>query len=162
MPFQPAPVPRHFQQPAYPTPTQSPFNVMLNNPAASPAPTPPIPIPSNTPAPPPQPVVAERPEPVLERHFQPTGDPTKHGSWPPRWNKLLELARTFALGELLFAHGFPTSYNIKNQAGEALNLAWKVYHLRNKDHVLLKYNRTSLSPDHYSPCPEAPSSSSLP
>ena len=81
-----------------------------------------------TPAPDPQapqmPVPLSLPIPAIV-HL--AGDPTKHGSWPLSWKKLLELARVFALNDLLFAHGFPTSFMLRNQAGEALTNAWDLY-----------------------------------
>ena len=56
---------------------------------------------------------------------------------------MLGVARTIALSDLVFSHGFPTSYNLKNQAGEALTLAWKIYHRKNKDHALIAEHCTS-------------------
>ena len=64
------------------------------------------------------------PDILLNPPFRLSGDPTKHGSWPPRWQKFLEIARSFALNDLLFSHGFPTPFVLRNQAGESLTNAW--------------------------------------
>ena len=76
---------------------------------------------------PPEPIV-DRPRPVPEEYFRPGGDARQHGSWPSRWRKFLEYAKLFALSDLLFKHGFPTSFDLKSQAGEALSTVWQLYH----------------------------------
>ena len=76
---------------------------------------------------PPEPIV-DRPRPVPEPYFRPGGDARQRGSWPSRWRKFLEYAKLFTLSDLLFKHGFPTSFDLKCQAGEALSTAWQLYH----------------------------------
>lgn len=89
-------------------------------------------MPTSTPlpAPVPDPQSPQLPAPLsspIPLAFHLTGDPKKHGSWPPSWRKLLELARVYALNDLLFVHGFPTPFMLRNQAGEALTNAWDLY-----------------------------------
>lgn len=54
------------------------------------------------------------------------GNPTKHSSWPPEWRSFLDVARAFVLCDLIFGHGFPTPFGLRNAAGEALTLAWYI------------------------------------
>jgi len=107
-------------------PTRTPASSTATNPATTPGPTDVLP---QTFAPPPQPINIP---------FFLTGDSTKHGSWPPRWRKFLGLARTFALCDLLFVHGFPTAFVLRNRAGEALTHAWEVFALENPHEPLEK------------------------
>ena len=78
--------------------------------------------------PPPQPVVEKPPQQDLEGYFQLDDDPTKHATWPARWRKLLDYAKTFVLSKLLYSHGFPSLLDLHAQAGEGLTLGWQIYH----------------------------------
>ena len=148
------PGPAHLPPVVYPTPTHTPSTVpavypvaaaglthpqlmptpsvaMVVRPAVSPGPArlALTPAPFVAPVPPPEPpqMLPVQPPP----YHRPTGDPTKHGSWPPKWRTFLELARTFSLSDLLFVHGFPSTFVLRNQAGESLTYAWAVYHRKN-------------------------------
>jgi hypothetical protein len=128
----------------YPTPTSTPPIITTAPQAATPGlaslqlppspsviTTPMTPIPSVAPAPPPE---LSRTLPSLSYRESSgclNGDPTKHGSWSPRWQKFLVHARTFALSDLIFSHGFPTAYVLRNRAGEALTHAWTNFSRKN-------------------------------
>ena len=115
-----------------PTPAPGPTpHQEITHPTVVPLATPVLhPQPSQTPAP------TQRP---ITSLFHPTGDPTKHGSWSGPWRRFLELARLFVLNELLFVHGFPTPFVLRNQAGEALTHAWKVFERTNPHEPLNKF-----------------------
>ena len=67
-----------------------------------------------------------------------TGDPAKSGSWPPNWQKFLNLARAFALNDILFVHGFPKAFSLRSQAGEALTHAWQAHSVWHPNEPLSK------------------------
>lgn len=96
-------VPPHPAPTTYPTPMRPSFVVTPGGPAT----------PSNsTSFDPPAllctPPQLELPSPWAERFFELTGDPSKHGSWPPRWNKMFKFTWTVAHSNLIFSHGFGT------------------------------------------------------
>lgn len=123
------PTPANHWQTMFPRPLCTPANAMTAQPAATPGPQP-------TPAPASEEVPSRPyPEPYPQlTHLN--GDPTKHGSWSLRWRTFLEIARTFTLNDLLFDHGFPTTFVLKNKAGESLTHAWTVYHFNHKGEPL--------------------------
>jgi len=104
------------------------------------------PVPLATPAPPHVPSVAMTPSPIpveasptcllVNQPFYLSGKVLNHRLWPDQWRRFLEIARAFALNDLLFDHGFPSSFMLKNQAGEALSDAWQVYNREHPDQQL--------------------------
>jgi hypothetical protein len=104
----------------------------------SPTPAPPHPVQDiqAIPAGPSPSLILQRPLAVPEPYFTLSEDPTRHRSWPHAWQKLFEYAKTFALCDIMFNHGFPTPRNMDKQAGEALSLAWQAF-IRTVTHVLL-------------------------
>ena len=143
----------------YPTPTSTPPIITMAPQAATPGPassqpppppsvitTPMTPIPSVAPAPPSELSRTLPSRSYRESSGRPTGDPTKHGSWSPDWQKFLLHARTFALSDLIFSHGFPTAYVLRNGAGEALAHAWTDFDRKNPLGFLNKDVCESASP----------------
>ena len=70
--------------------------------------------------------------------FELTGNPTRYRSWPPAWQRLLEIAQSFVLNDLLFVHGFPSTFALRGQAGESLTNTWEAYKVKNGNAPLSK------------------------
>lgn len=145
-----SPGPTHLPQTAHPTPAQTRSAITIRPVDITPVPTrlQPTPAPSTAPqVHPVKPFVPSSapmvfPIPIVrppDPHFRLTGDPHKHGSWAPNWQKFIELARTHALNDLVLTHGFPTPFSLRNQAGEALASAWMVYHRNTSNEPLCNY-----------------------